>query len=72
MLGEADVITLGVLGLRWMMPPEAFPHRKSINTSSRQSSCLKPSLSPAVLRHSAVKTGAPHEVSVALNNTHSL
>eukprot|EP00953_Heterococcus_sp_UTEX-ZZ885_P019948 11143-Heterococcus_DN1.PRE.1 len=60
-MAEALVIGLGVLGLRWMMPPEAFPHRKSINTSSRQSSCVKPSPVPAVLWPSAVKTGAPHE-----------
>ena len=61
MIGEAVVIGLGLLGLKWMLFPEFYTD-SNIN-SIKQDNGAKPSPTPAVLRPS---TAAKHKVRVTL------
>jgi hypothetical protein len=66
MIGEAVVIGLGLLGLKWVLPPHPYAE-SNINNSIRQSNGAKLSPTPAVLQPSSTaKPSALHKVRTQL------
>jgi hypothetical protein len=65
MISEAIVIALGLLGLKWMLPPESYTDSNSHRI--RQGNGVKPSPTPAVLQPSTtIKPSALQKVRMQL------